>query len=142
MSRSALGHPQQRSHRIAERRRLEQLAQVFQQRRILARQRQPPTTCAPNFSTGGGRRQIPQPAINGAARDSRRPRDRAYAAKPSCASLRRREQTTLSFVKTRAQRFVTVPNRRFINHVAVIKQPHSRWESPSPKSIQLFCGIA
>ena len=138
----AFRHPQQRSHRIAERRRLEQPPQVFQQRRIFARQRQPSAAGASNFLSGDGRRQISQPTIDGAARYSRRPRNRGNAAKPRRARLRRREQATPSFVETRAQSFIPLPNRRFINHAAVINQLGSPKESRQTKSIQLFCGVA
>jgi hypothetical protein len=138
----AFRHPQQGSHRIAERRRLEQPPQVFQQRRIFAGQRQPSAAGASNFLTGDGRRQISQPTMDGAARYSRRPRDRGNAAKPSGARLRRREQATPSFVETRTQSFIPLPNRRFINHAAVINQLGSPKESRQTKSIQLFCGTA
>jgi hypothetical protein len=106
----AFRHPQQRSHRIAERRRLEQPPQVFQQRRIFARQRQPSAAGASNFLSGDGRRQITQTTIDSAARYSRRPRDRGNAAKPGSASLRRREQATPAFVETRTQSFIPLPN--------------------------------
>ena len=66
----------------------------------------------------GGSRRFPV-----AARNS------GYAAKPGRTRLRRREQTTFSFVKTRAQCLVA-SNRRFINHAAVIKQPYGSRKSP------------
>ena len=121
----AFRHPQQRPHRIAERRRLEQPPQVFQQRRIFARQRQPPAAGASNFLRGDGRRQIPQPAIDGAARYSGRPRNSGYAAKPGRTRLRRRKQATPAFVETSTHRLIPLPNRCFINHAAVINQPMS-----------------
>ena len=117
------------------------MPQVFQQRRILARQRQPSAASASNFLSGGGRRQIAQPAIDRAARDSRRPRNSGHAAKPGRARLRRREQATPPFVEARTQRLIPLPNRCFINHAAVINQT-SASRNPHAKSIQLFCGIA
>jgi hypothetical protein len=137
----AFGHPKQRSHRVAKRRRLELPPQVFQQSRIFARQRQSSAAGASNSPSGDGRRQIPQSTINGAARYSRRPCDRGNAAKPGSARLRR-EQATPSFVETRTQSFIPLPNRRFINHDAVINHLGSTEESRQTKSIQLFCGVA
>ena len=93
------------------------------------------------FSERWGRRQIAQPTIDGAAGDSRRPRNSGYAAKPGRARLRRREQPTPPFVETRTKRLIPLPNRRFINHAAVINQT-SASRNPHAKSIQLFCGIA
>ena len=133
----AFRHPRQRPHRIAARRRLEQFPKVFQQRRIFARQRRPAVAGASNFLSGDGRRQIPQPTIDGAARYSHRPRHCGATAKP-----RRRELATPSFVETRAQSFIPLPNRRFINHPDVINQLGSPKESRQTKSIQLFCGVA
>jgi hypothetical protein len=43
--------------------------------------------------------------------------------------------------KTRTKRLIPLPNRRFINHAAVINQT-SASRNPHAKSIQLFCGIA
>ena len=128
----AFRHPQQRSHRIAERRRLEQHPQIFEQRRILARQRQPSAAGASNFCSGDARRQIAQPAIDGAARDARRPRDRRYAAKPGRARLRRREQATPAFVESGTQSLISKPNRCFIDHAAVINQTSAARNPPGP----------
>ena len=118
----AFRHPQQRPHRIAERSRFEQQPQVFQQRRILARQRRPSAASASNFLRGDGRRQIAQPAIYGAARDVCRASDGGYTAKPGRARLCRRKQATPAFVETSAQRLISQPNRLFINHAALINQ--------------------
>src|SRR5208283_5277176 len=126
----AFRHPQQRSHRIAERRRLEQTPQVFQQRRILARQRRPSAAGASNVSRDDGRRQIAQPAIDGAARYSGRPRNSGYAAKPGRTRLRRRKQATPAFVESSTQSLIPFPNRCFINHAAVINQPMAARNPP------------
>ena len=116
--------------RIAERRRLEQTPQVFQQRRILARQRQPSAAGASNVLRDDGRRQIAQPAIDGAARYSGRPRNSGYAAKPGRTRLRRRKQATPAFVESSAQSLIPLPNRCFINHAAVINQPMAARNPP------------
>ena len=119
--RMALGDPHQRTHRIAECRRLQKATQVFQQRRIGSRERRPSAAGAANLRARAiGRRQFLQAAIDRAARDSGRPRHRAHAPVSGRARLRRREQPPLPFVQTHAHRLETVANRCFINHPAVI----------------------
>src|SRR5271166_2759370 len=119
--RMALGDPYQRPRRVAERRRLQKAAQVFQQRGIGSRERRPSAAGAANLRARAiGRRQILQAAIDRAARDSGRPRHGAHAAVSGRARLRRREQPPLPFVQTHPHRLETVANRCFINHAAVI----------------------
>jgi hypothetical protein len=88
-----------------------------------------------------GRRQIAQPTIDGAARDAYGTRNGGHAAKPGNARLRRRKHATPTSVETHTKRLVPLPNRRFINHAAVIN-PTSPSRNPHAKAIQLFCGIA
>ena len=130
--RMALGDPHQRPRRVAERRRLQKAAQVFQQRGIGSRERRPSAAGAANLRARAiRRRQILQAAIDRAARDSGRPRHGAHAAVSGRARLRRREQPPLPFVQTHAHRLETVPNRCFINHAAVIAI-RSKMGNPHP----------
>jgi hypothetical protein len=117
----ALGHPHERSHRIAQRRRFEQTLEVFQQRRVRPRERRASAARSPNPRPRGIERpQILQATIDRAACDPGRPRRGADPAVASRASLGRREQTPLLFVQTCAHGLETAANRCFINHAVVI----------------------
>jgi len=142
----AFRHPQQRPHRIAHRRRLEQPAQILQQRRVRRRQGPPPTTRAPNRSLGKSRRgQIFQPAIDRTSRDPRHARHGSNAPVTRRLSLHRRKQAPPSFIKAGTQSLVSGPNSQFVYHAATIppiktlrNPPRSRPAEP----IHLFSGLA
>src|SRR5208283_861891 len=148
--RMALGDPYQRPRRVAERRRLQKAAQVFQQRGIGSRERRPSAAGAANLPARAiRRRQILQAAIDRAARDSGRPRHGAHAPVSGRARLRRREQPPLPFVQTHAHRLETVANRCFINYAALIAirskmgNPHLAVRTPvSPYPSRFNCSAA
>src|SRR3984957_7051164 len=116
-----LGHPKQRPHRIAQRRRLQQGPQVFQQRGIGLRQRRSSAAGAPNLRGGGiARLQGLQPSID---RTAGYPVARAPTVTPPYPAVRasaNAEQPPASFVEARAQRFETAANRCLVNHALVI----------------------
>ena len=149
--RMTLGHPKQRSHRIAQRRRLQQGSQVFQQRGIGLRQRRSSAAGAPNLRGRGiARLQVLQASIDRAARYPCRPRHHGHAAISGRPRLRGAEQPPASFVEARAQRFETAANRCLVNHALVIDcaaetgkpPPPSKGGRPLHQSIHLFCGVA
>src|ERR1019366_1244243 len=120
----ALGHPQQRSHRVAQRRRLQQAAQVLQQRRIGSHERWASPSWTPNLRTRGiDRLQIRQATIDRAARNPRRPSTRAAPAISGRTRLRRTEQPPAPLVQARPHRLEAAPNQYSLNHDPVIDNP-------------------
>src|SRR4029077_4564533 len=117
----ALRYPHQRSHRIADRRRLKQAPQILQHGRIGLYERSAATARAANLWLYWIECfQVLQAAINRAARDTGRPRYGAHAPVSGGASLRCRQQAPFALIKTRTHRLVAVSNRSLINHMAVI----------------------
>src|ERR687898_332042 len=90
----ALGDPQQRSHRVAERDRLDQTTQILQQRWILGCQAPPP---APGPADLPGRwrwlLEILQSPLDGAARQAGCPAHRHHAAASDRPRFGGRKQT-------------------------------------------------
>jgi hypothetical protein len=96
----ALGDPQQRSHRIAERDRLDQATQILQQRWILGCQAPPPAPGPADPPAGRrGLVEILQPPLNGAARQAGCPGHRHHAAAPRRPRLSRRKQASTTLVQ-------------------------------------------
>jgi hypothetical protein len=117
----ALRYPHQRSHRIADRRRLKQAPQILQHGWISLYERSAATARSANLWLYRIERfQVLQAAINRAARDTGRPRYGTHAPVSGGASLRCRQQAPFALIKTRAHGLVAVSNRSLINHMAVI----------------------
>src|ERR1700674_3376295 len=117
----ALRYPHERSHGIADRRRIEQALQVLQQRRIDLRERSASTARATNLWRDRIERfQVLQAPIDRAACDPGRTRHGAHATVSSRAGLRCRKQASFAFVKTRTHCLVAASNRSLINHASVI----------------------
>ena len=112
----AFRNPEQGAHRIADRGRLQQRAQVIKKRRILSRQRQTPAPSATDPPGHRRRIQLVQTALDRAARDAGRPRNCGDAANTRRARLNGGKQPASALIKARAQRFKTKPNRYFVNH--------------------------
>src|SRR5918995_723195 len=136
----ALGDPQQRSHRVAQRNRLDQAAQILQQRWILGCQAPPP---APGPADPPGRWrwlvEILQPPLDSAAR----PTDRA-----SAAANRRRPRSSnwsriVSYRSRIARSSIMPPNMPTISgdqnphrkHDAKMSQSFLRVSSPRRTSL-------
>ncbi len=104
---AALGHPQQRAHRVAQGRRLHKTAQIVRHRRVRTAQPRPATTRTPHphtlrpRRTRKGRRnrsQLLRPAYDGAPRNTRRPEHRRRPAATRRSLLRRNEQAAAPLV--------------------------------------------
>ncbi len=122
----ALRHPQQRPRRITHRRRIEQLAQILQQRRVCRRQGLPPAANTTNRSLRESRRyQIIQPAADGTRRNPRRARHRRNAAVTRRSSLHRRKQAPSSLIQAWKQGLVACANRILVDHAATIHSTHT-----------------
>ena len=115
----ALGDPQQRSHRVAKRNRLDQAAQILQQRWILGRQALPP---APGPADPATRRrrlvEILQSPLDGAARQTGCPRYRHHPAATRGSRLGRCKQASPTLVQLVPYRLVPLSYRTLINHAA------------------------
>ena len=122
----ALRHPQQRPRRITHRCRLDQPAQILQQRRVQSRQRRSPAARAPNRSFGKSRRgQIFQPAANRTRRNPGRTRHRGNAAVTRRPSLHRCKQAPASLIKACKQGLVACANRILVDHPVTIHSPQT-----------------
>ena len=110
--RVALRDPQQRSHRIALRRRLQQPAQIFKQRCIHRGQRPSAAAGTPDHARQRVRIiEVFQTTANRAACDPRCPGRRADPAVTRRSGLGRREQTTAALVQATTNRRIPLPNR-------------------------------
>ena len=101
--RMALGHPHQRPHRVAERRRFQQAAAGLPTAwdRLCVSAGRPPPERRTFDGAGTERRQILQATIDRAARHSGRPRHDAHAAISGRTRLRRRKQPPFPLVEAR-----------------------------------------
>jgi hypothetical protein len=115
----ALGNPQQRSHRVTQRDRLDQATQVLQQRWILGCQAPPPT---PGPADPPGRWcwlvEILQSPLDGAARQPGCPRYRHHPTATRRSRLGRRKQAPSTLVQLVPDRLVPLSYRTLINHAA------------------------
>jgi len=115
----ALGDPQQRSHRVAERDRLDQTTQILQQRWILGCQAPPP---APGPADPPGRWcwlvEILQPPLDGAARQAGCPAHRHHAAASDRPRFGGRKQTPSPLIQLVPDRLIPLSYRTLINHAA------------------------
>src|SRR3954454_21627890 len=142
----ALGDPQQRSHRIAQRDRLDQATQILPQRWILGCQAPPP---APGPADPPGRWcwlvEVLQPPLDGAARQAGCPRYRPHPAAPRGPRLGRRKQASTTLVQLVPDRRVPLLYRTLINHAAEYGN-HQRRSNPhlkhDTKMSQLFLRIS
>src|SRR5208337_3779025 len=134
----ALRNPEQRTHRIAERRRFHDAPQIFDQRRVLARQRS--TTAA--GLTNAARRKRPaiellQATPERRARVSGDLRDGLQPSPPGRAYLPRREQSSPPLVELRADVVPAAANRLRIDHAqrhnALGQASESPHQAKSPK---------
>src|SRR3954470_2705742 len=115
----ALGNPQQRSHRVTQRDRLYQAAQILQQRWILGRQALPPASGPADPPTGRRRLvEILQSPLDGAARQPGCPRYRHHTAATRGSRLGGRKQTPSPLVQLVSDRLVPLSYRTLINHAA------------------------
>jgi len=115
----AFGNPQQRSHRVTQRDRLDQATQILQQRWILGCQPPPP---APGPADPPGRWcwlvEILQPPLDGAARQAGCPGHRHHAAASDRPRLSRRKQTPSPLIQLVPDRLIPLSYRTLINHAA------------------------
>ena len=112
----ALGYPQQRSHRVADRRRLQKLSQVLKQRRVLLDQCSSAASRAPHPVRCSRKIEFLQPSPNRASSDPRRPRNRADPADPRRPRLRRCKKASPPLIEPGAESLVTDANRAFVYH--------------------------
>ena len=129
----ALGDPQQRSHRVAERDRLDQTTQILQQRWILGCQAPPP---APGPADPPGRWcrlvEILQPPLDGAARQAGCPGHRHHAAASDRPRFGGRKQTPSPLIQLVPDRLIPLSYRTLINHAAEYGNPQRRSKSTPP----------
>src|SRR3954449_5018636 len=129
----ALGNPQQRSHRIAQRDRLHQTTQILQQRWILGCQAPPP---ASGPADPPGRWcwlvEILQPPLDGAARQAGCPAHRHHAAASDRPRFGGRKQTPSPLIKLVLDRLIPLSYRTLINHAAEYGNPQRRSKSTPP----------
>ena len=119
----ALGRPQQRRHRVAARRRLDQFLQVGEQARVGDDQRPAPTAFAAHPFGRNRRRiaaQLRQPAVDRAARHPGDPRHRGHPATPRRQRFGRRKPPPAALVQNRIKRLVAQSDRRVVNHPAIL----------------------
>ena len=110
--RMALRDPQQRSHRIAHRRRLQQPAQIFKQRCINRGQRPSAAAGTPDHARQRVRViEVFQTTANRAACNTRCAGRRADPAVTRRSRLGRREQTTAPLVQATTNRRIPLANR-------------------------------
>ena len=115
----ALGNPQQWSHRVAERDRLDQAAQILQQRWILGCQAPPPAPGPADPPAGRrGLVEILQPPLDGDARQAGCPGYCHHPAATRGPCLSRRKQASSPLVQLVPDRLVPLSYRALINHTA------------------------
>ena len=114
---SRLRHPQQRTDRIAQRRRLDQAFEIIEQRRVTFSQGPRAATFTPNLAAGKRWRiEVFQSALDGAARQPGDARDPRKSTPAGGADLARSEQPPPALVPLRTVRFPPLPNRLLIDH--------------------------
>src|SRR5208283_2706058 len=113
----ALRHPQQRTHRIAKRRRFHNAPQILAKRRVLTRQRST-TAAGLTNATGRKRRRVEllQATPERRARDSGDLGDGFQAAPPRRTNLPRGKQSSPTLVEFRADVVPAAANRLRIDH--------------------------
>ena len=127
----ALRHPQQRTHRIAQRHWLHQAPEVIEQRRIALRQgpRAATVTAHP-----AGRKcrpiEVLQATLDRAACQPADLRDRHQATPSGSPRLARSKQSTAALVPLRAVRIPPSPDRLFVYHTHWIP-PSAATRNPS-----------
>ena len=130
----AFRHPQQRAHGIAERGRLDDAAQILDQRRVPARQMPPAATLAthPALRQGCGVEVFLSPT-DGRAREPRDLVDRLQTA-PSCrADLAGCEHPLSALIELRADAAPSVPNRLLVDHADLHTAAAPSQESRRPR---------
>ena len=139
----ALGHPQQRPHRVAQRDRPEELAQVLQQGGIADAQRVPTAAVAPHPATGQrGSVEILQPPADGAAGQAGGPHHRRQTAVVEGAHLRRRRQAPPLLIQLVAR---APPYRSPMARSSIIRpyiEVPAGPESPSADPTQIRAGYS
>ena len=123
----AFAHPQQGSLRIAADRGLHQVIQGFQKPRLCLRRRLAAAALPPNSRAAHhrARTQVGQAAIDRAARNPSRPRDRHDPATPGRTRLAGRKQPSISLIQNWLKRFKTSPDGSEVNHPVRIDAPAS-----------------
>src|SRR5215813_9683610 len=131
----ALRYPQQRAHGIAERGRLDDAAQVRDQRRVPARQ-MPPAAALAALTAFRQRRgvEVLQSPTDGRARQPRHRGDRPQAAPSSRANLAGREHPPPPLIELRANQLPSLPNRLRVDHADPHTAPPTSQESQRPES--------
>jgi hypothetical protein len=122
----ALGYPQQWSHRVADRRRLQKLSQVLKQRRVLLDQCSSAPSRAPHPVRRSRKIEFLQPSPNRASSDPRCPRNRADPADARRPRLRRCKKASSSLIEPGAESLVADANRGFVYHpprIRIILRP-------------------
>ena len=120
----ALGRPQQRRRRIAACRRLHQVLEIGEQRRI--RDNQGPASAALPADPIGRRvglclaAQLRQSAVDRAARYPRDPRDRRDPATPCSQRFGGRKPTSPALIQHRVERCIAQFDRHIVNHSAIL----------------------
>ena len=131
----ALRHPQQRTDRVAQRRRLHQASEIVEQRRINFDQWPGAAAFTANLTRGKGWPiEVFQPALDGTARQPRDRRDGLKTAPSGGARLARSKQSPTAFVPFRSVRFPPLPNRLPINHANAGTLQRRAKESTSTES--------
>ena len=143
----ALGDPPQRPHRIAQRDRFDELAQILQQGGIAGAQRVPTAAVAPHPAVGQRAVvEILQPPPNRATRHSSGPRHRRQTAVADGTHFRRRIEASSPLIQLVAQRRIAFLNGSFVDHPA-IHRSHRRFGNPIgrsklPNQSRLFLRVA
>ena len=131
----ALGDPPQRPHRVAQRDRFDQLAQILQQGGIRWRSAGSTAAVTPHSATGQrGVVEILQPSPNRATRHSSGPRHRRQTAVADGTHFRRGIQASSPLIQALsslsaelvAQRHISFLNGSFVDHRRYIARPAGR----------------
>ena len=131
----AFRHPQQRTHGVAERGRLDDAAQIVDQRRVPARQMPPAATLAshPAFRQRRGV-EVLQSATDGRARQPRDLGDRLQTTPSRRPHLAGREHSPPALIELRADGVPTFANRLRVDHADPHTAATPRQESRHPES--------
>ena len=117
---NALARPTQWGLRISPRRRLDQLLQVRDQRRILIDRTFAPCPRAANPAgrqkLRSARLQLLRPDPNGSPGHASGPRHRRHAAPPYCLGFGRRQQSSHPFIEMLLDELEPPPNRPRVHH--------------------------
>jgi hypothetical protein len=126
----ALGNPQQRAFRAAQRHRPDQCQQVALQRGVDVRQPLAPTTgTAQPTARDVALVEFLQPTPDGAGGDPRGPRHRGEAAIAKRPHLAGGEQASATLVKARAQQIIMAADGDFVDHAVESSGSHFARES-------------